>query len=70
MKSSEVRRWLEQQEVLYGEDFEVVCMTAIGNLAEGEKLSVNQLMVTTPSQLPIAIDGIEPGSKIIAIGCA
>ncbi|HAT2714722.1 TPA: hypothetical protein I8303_003503 [Aeromonas hydrophila] len=69
MKSSDMRRWLEQQEALHGEDLEVVCMTAIGNLAEGERLSENQLMVTTPSQLPIAIDGIEPGSKVIAIGC-
>lgn len=69
MKSSDLRRWIEQQEALHGVDFEVVCMTALGNLAEGERLTLSQLVVTTPSKLPIPLDGIEPNVKVIAIGC-
>lgn len=42
MKSSELRRWLEQQEALHG-DRDVACMTAFGNVAEGDSLTVEQL---------------------------
>ena len=69
MKSSDLRRWIEQQEASHGVDFEVVCMTALGNLAEGERLTLSQLVVTTPSKLAIPLDGIEQDVKVIAIGC-
>lgn len=68
MKSSELRGWLEQQEILYG-DLEVSCMTAFGNVAEGDKLSVEHLAVTTPRMLPMMLNGIEQDEKVIAIGC-
>lgn len=68
MKSSELRRWLEQQESVYG-DLDVACMTAFGNVAEGDKLTVEQLAVTTPRMLPMRLDGIEDTAKVIAIGC-
>ncbi|WP_131700552.1 hypothetical protein [Pseudomonas sp. 4810-S13] len=68
MKSSELRRWLEQQEALHG-DRDVACMTAFGNVAEGDSLTVEQLGVTTPRMLPMRLDGIEDSAKVIAIGC-
>lgn len=68
MKSSELRRWLEQQETLHG-DLDVACMTAFGNVAEGDKLTVEQLAVTTPRMLPMPLDGLKDDAKVIAIGC-
>lgn len=68
MKSSELRRWLEQQEAVHG-DLDVACMTAFGNAAEGDILTVVHLAVTTPSMLPMRLDGIEQTAKVIAIGC-
>ena len=68
MKSSELRRWLEQQETLHC-DLDVACRTAFGNVAEGDKLTVKQLAVTTPRILPMHLDDIEDGAKVIAIGC-
>lgn len=69
MKSSELRRWLEQQEAVHG-DLDVACMTAFGNVAEGELLTIKQLTVTTQHNLPMLLDGIEDGTKVIAIGCS
>lgn len=68
MKSSELRHWLEQQEAVHG-DLEVACMTAFGNVAEGDLLTVELLAVTTPRKLPMPIAGLEEGDKLIAIGC-
>lgn len=58
MKSSELRRWLEQRQSVYG-DLDVACVTAFDNVAEGDNLTVEQLAVTTLRMLPICLDGIE-----------
>lgn len=68
MKSDELRQWIEQQEAAHGMVFEVFCMTALGNLAEGERLSFSQLVVTTPSKLPVDGGGVDDNENVIAIG--
>lgn len=67
MKSSELRRWLEQQEALHG-DLDIACMTAFGNVAEGDQLTVAQLGVTTQGKLALHQDGIDEDAKVITIG--
>lgn len=67
MKISDLQVWLEDQKALHG-DIGVVCMTAFGNVAEGEALTPDELGVSTPGKLGLLRDGLDEDTKVVAIG--
>lgn len=67
MKSSELRRWLEQQESLHG-DLDVACMTADGHVPDERLLTLENLTVTTANRLFVSELQTVKDAKVIAIG--
>lgn len=67
MKSSELRRWLEQQETLHG-DLDVACMTADGHVPDERLLTLENLTVTTADRLFVNELQAVKDAKVIAIG--
>lgn len=67
MKSSELRRWLEQQESLHG-DLDIACMTADGHVPAERLLTLENLAVTNASRLYVSELQAVEDVKVVAIG--
>lgn len=67
MTITELQAWLELQKSIYG-DIDVVCMTAPCHVPEGEKVTLDELMVATPNMLGLLRDNIDGEKNVVAIG--
>lgn len=67
MKSSELRRWLEQQESLHG-DLDIACMTADGHVPVERLLTLENLVVTDAGRLYVSELQAGKDIKVVAIG--
>jgi hypothetical protein len=65
MRISQLRKWLEVQESLYG-DAQVLCRTSSGNVVEDHILRPDLLGITTAERM--YLKDLQPETKIIAIG--